>query len=131
MTEHLNLSRRVEFLPRMPTREALRRGRILVTPSRAESLPYIVIEAIAARRPVIATSVGGVPEIFGAQAHRLVAPGDPDGLATAMREMLHMDRAARDALTNDLAQDAHTRFTVERMNEDILQGYRAALVARC
>jgi glycosyltransferase involved in cell wall biosynthesis len=131
MTEHLNLSRRVEFLPRMPTREALRRGRILVTPSRAESLPYIVIEAIAARRPVIATSVGGVPEIFGAQAHRLVAPGDPDGLATAMREMLHMDRAARDALTNDLAQDAHTRFTVERMNEDILQGYRAALAARC
>ena len=101
-----------------------------MTPSRAESLPYIVIEAIAAQRPVIATSVGGVPEIFGAQAHRLVPPGDPDALATAMLLMLQMDRAARDALTNALAQDARAKFTVERMNRDILQGYRAALSAR-
>jgi glycosyltransferase involved in cell wall biosynthesis len=130
MSAHLSLSQRVEFLPRMPTREALRRGHILVTPSRAESLPYIVIEAIAAQRPVIATSVGGVPEIFGAQAHRLVPPGDPDALATAMLLMLKMDRAARDALTNALAQDARAKFTVERMNKDILQGYRAALSAR-
>lgn len=126
----LNISQRVRFLPRMPTREALRRGRILVTPSRAESLPYIVIEAIAAGRPVVATSVGGVPEIFGAQAHRLVPPGEQPALAAAMLETLRMNEATRNALTDELAQEARARFTVDQMFEGILQGYRAALAAK-
>ncbi|MGJ0509292.1 MAG: glycosyltransferase family 4 protein [Methylocystis sp.] len=129
LSERLGLSNRVQFLPRMPTRAALRRGRILVAPSRAESLPYIVIEAIAARRPVVASSVGGVPEIFGAHAHLLPPPGDPPALAAAMDAALHMAGAEREALTDDLAAHASDRFTIERMNAGILAGYRAALAA--
>ena len=49
----------------------------------------------------------------------------------ATRPELFVASAARDALTNALAQDARAKFTVERMNEDILQGYRAALATRC
>ena len=40
-------------------------GRMLVMPSRAESLPYVMLEAAAAGLPIIATRVGGIPEIFG------------------------------------------------------------------
>lgn len=129
LSRRLGLSARVSFYPRMPAREALRRGRILVAPSRAESLPYIVIEAIAARRPVVAASVGGVPEIFGVHAHRLAPPGNPPALAAAMRGMLDMDARARDALLEDLFDDASKRFTIDRMTAGILKGYRGALSA--
>ncbi len=54
-------------------------GRMLVIPSRAESLPYVVLEAAAAGLPIIATEVGGVPEIFGPQSARLVPADDLRG----------------------------------------------------
>jgi len=113
----------------MPTREALRCGHILVTPSRAESFPYIVIEAMAARRPIVATSVGGVPEIFGDEAHRLPPRSDPPALARAMQDALGMDEAARNALLEKMAAQAQQRFTIDQMNAGILEGYRAALRA--
>ena len=59
-------------------------GRMLVIPSRAESLPYVVLEAAAAGVPIIATYVGGVPEIFGPQADRLIPPDDLGALIGAI-----------------------------------------------
>ncbi|WP_457797014.1 glycosyltransferase family 4 protein [Methylocystis sp. S23] len=127
LTRRLGLESRVTFHARMPAREALARGRILVVPSRAESLPYIVLEAIAAKIPVVATNVGGVPEIFGPRAARLAAPRDPSGLATAMRAMLDMSPAARGALAEEMAEIVKADFTIESMTEGVLRGYRAAL----
>ena len=49
----------------MPARQAFALARIIVVPSRAEAMPYIVLEALAAGKPMIATAVGGIPEIFG------------------------------------------------------------------
>lgn len=119
LAEKLDLSQRARFLPRMATREALSMGRILVVPSRIESLPYIVLEAIAARRPVVAADVGGMPEIFGRRAHRLAPARDPKALAAAMQAMRAMDAAARDALLEDLAASAAERFTIDKMNAGI------------
>ena len=53
-------------------------------PSRAESLPYVVLEAAAARKPMIATRVGGIPEIFGPHADRLISATIPTALADAI-----------------------------------------------
>src|SRR5262249_53711689 len=63
-------------------------ARALVVPSRAESMPYVVLEAIAAGLPIVATRVGGVPEIFGPRADELVPPGDAAALALAIDRML-------------------------------------------
>ena len=68
----------------MPARAAFALGRLLVAPSRAESLPYIILETAAAAVPLITTNVGGIPEIFGPQAGRLVPPGDAAALARAI-----------------------------------------------
>ena len=80
----------------MPARAAFARGQLLVVPSRAESLPYIVLEAAAATVPMIVTNVGGIPEIFGADAATLMPPGDAAALARAIRAGLSepADRAA-------------------------------------
>ena len=79
-----NLSGAVRFMPAMPARQALALGRIMVAPSRHESLPYVVLEAAAASKPLITTRVGGIPEIYGPLSNTLVPPNDPDALAQAI-----------------------------------------------
>jgi glycosyltransferase involved in cell wall biosynthesis len=74
------------FAGRLPAAEAFRRGRILIMPSRAESFPYVVLEALAAAVPLIASDVGGIPEILSRD--RLVPPGDASALAAAIAQAL-------------------------------------------
>ncbi|OQM77595.1 glycosyltransferase family 4 protein [Manganibacter manganicus] len=74
------LTDRVRFLPSMPARDAFALAHLVVVPSRAEAMPYIVLETLAAGKPMIATAVGGIPEIFGINSPALVRP-DPASLA--------------------------------------------------
>lgn len=68
LSESLGLGRLVSFPGRMPASEGLSRGRLLVLPSRAESFPYMVIEACAARVPMLASDVGGIGEALDPQS---------------------------------------------------------------
>ncbi|WP_166144534.1 glycosyltransferase family 4 protein [Methylosinus sp. RM1] len=129
LAEARGVSERLSFAPPMPAREALRTGRILVVPSRAESLPYIVLEAIAARTPLIATNVGGIPEIFGDHADRLVASDDPRALARAMIAAGRTDAAQRRLAADQLADRVAENFSLSAMDESVLRGYRDALEA--
>ena len=55
-----------------------------------------LIEALAAGRPVVATRVGGTPDLLGGgERGRLVPPGDPEALARAVLETLDQSEAAR------------------------------------
>ena len=74
----------IRFRPAMPMRQALSLGRLAVLPSRAESLPYVVLETAAAGMPLITTRVGGIPEIYGDLSDRLVPAGDVAGLTAAI-----------------------------------------------
>jgi glycosyltransferase involved in cell wall biosynthesis len=65
MAQRLGIADQVAFHPPRPARDAFAMARALVVPSRAESMPYVVLEAIAAALPLVATRVGGVPEILG------------------------------------------------------------------
>ena len=85
----------VSFRGAMPAREAFPLGRALVVPSRAESLPYIVLEAAAAGLPLLATNVGGIPEIVGGTDTALLPPEDAEALAQAMLELLDDPAAAQ------------------------------------
>ncbi|RKE85243.1 glycosyltransferase family 4 protein [Rhizobium sp. AG855] len=84
MLEQRGLSERVTMAPAMPVREAFTTGNIVVIPSRAEAMPYIVLEALAAEKPVIASRVGGIPEVLGFDSAALVEPGDATALAGVM-----------------------------------------------
>jgi glycosyltransferase involved in cell wall biosynthesis len=66
---------------------------LMVLPSYTEGLPNVVLEAFAASVPVVATAVGGTPEVIdeGVSGH-LVEPGDPVSLAARMLQVLDSDR---------------------------------------
>jgi glycosyltransferase involved in cell wall biosynthesis len=122
----LSLAAAVRFAPAMPMRQALRRGRLMVLPSRAESLPYVVLETAAAGLPQIATHVGGIPEIFGPLSPTLLPPGDAPKLAAAIRQAV-ADSAATQALMQQLRQQVATSFSLDAMVDGVLAGYEQAL----
>jgi glycosyltransferase involved in cell wall biosynthesis len=120
---------RIAFHPPMPARQAFSLARIVVVPSRAESLPYLVLEAAAAGMPLIATNVGGIPEIFAGEAERLVRPGSVEALAAAMATAFDSPgRMVSEAvLRRARVEQKFSLAVTARQIEDI---YRAALEAR-
>jgi glycosyltransferase involved in cell wall biosynthesis len=121
-----NLASAVHFVGAKPARAAFALGRMLVVPSRAESLPYVVLEAAAAGIPIIATNVGGIPEIFGPDANDLVPPGDPAALAAAIAHAVQ-DRGGRHAASLRLKSRLRASFSVDAMTDGVIEGYREAL----
>jgi glycosyltransferase involved in cell wall biosynthesis len=130
MVAALGLDGRVTLPGAMPARDAFRLGRTLVTPSRAESLPYILLEAAAARIPLIATHVGGVPEIFGPHAGRLIPPDDPERLAQTLVAELAKTPETRAAEAAALEDFVRARVGVDEMVDAVIASYCEALRRR-
>lgn len=129
MAAELGLGEAIRFPGAMPARRAFALGRLMAVPSRAESLPYIVLEAGAAGLPLIATAVGGLAEILGDDAGLLVPPDDADALAEAIaRRLDHPAEAAAGAAR--LKQRIAAGFSVSAMTDGVLAGYAEALARR-
>jgi glycosyltransferase involved in cell wall biosynthesis len=124
--ERLGLNSSTHFRDPVPARAAFTLGRVLVAPSRAESMPYIILETAAAAVPMITTKVGGIPEVFGPQSHRLVPPGDPAVLARAIASAL-ADPAALRNETLTLQARVQAEFSADAMADRILAAYSEAL----
>jgi glycosyltransferase involved in cell wall biosynthesis len=122
------LAEAIRFAGYQPARKAFGMGRILVVPSRAESLPYIVLEAAAAGVPLVATRVGGIPEVFGLQAP-LVPPGDPQKLSEAIATVLDTP-AATTAGSERLRERVRTLFSRNAMVDGVLAAYGEAIRAK-
>lgn len=130
LADDLDLANRVEFPGAMPARQAFALGHTLVVPSRAESFPYIVLESLAAAKPTIATSVGGIPEIFGTSAHLLVPPDDIAAMTKAMRDAIEARHQGGTTGLN-LAKEVSHRFAIEAMVTAIDGFYQEVLEGRC
>ena len=120
----LRLEAQVRFVGAMPARRAFGLARCMVVPSRAESLPYIVLEAAAAAKPLIATRVGGIPEILGDGPH-LVRPAE-EALAAAMLGILR-DPAGAAARSAAAVAGLRRSFSIDAMAEGVVLAYRNAL----
>ena len=107
-------------------RDAIDAAHVLVTPSFAEGLPVVLMEAMARARPVIGTYIAGIPELVRpGQDGWLVPAGDADALAQAM---LDAAACAPQALS-EMGQSALARVTARH---DIRESARrlAALFTR-
>jgi glycosyltransferase involved in cell wall biosynthesis len=123
------LSGAARFIGHVKARHGFSRGKLLVVPSRADSMPYVVIEAAAAGIPMIAANVGGIPEIFGTHTEALFAPSSADAMAEAIESALH-DPAAADARAKSLRERILMHFSQKAMVEGVLAGYRDAFADR-
>jgi glycosyltransferase involved in cell wall biosynthesis len=124
--ERNNLSRAIRFMAAMPAREALALGWVMVAPSRAESLPYVVLEAAAAGKPLITTNVGGIPEIYGPLSDRLVPAVDAMALARAIARALDRPDDATETAQR-LRDRVASLFSVDAMVDGALSAYGTAL----
>jgi glycosyltransferase involved in cell wall biosynthesis len=127
--KRLGVADRVRFAGFRPAREALAMGRFMVIPSRAESLPYVVLEAAAAGMPIVSTRVGGIPEIFGPQANHLVAPDNVRALVGAIAAALDEPGEAR-RLAQLVKSRVHREFSLAAMVDGVLAAYREAIALR-
>lgn len=85
---------------------------LLVLPSRWEGMPNVVLEAMAASRPVVATRVEGTSDlVVHGETGWLVAPNEPEPLANALRDALHNpDERSRRGRTGRARVDANFRI---------------------
>ena len=129
MARRCGVDDQLRFVGFRPAREAFAMGKILVVCSRAESLPYIVLEAAGAAMPIISTRVGGIGEIFGPEAWRLIPADNIAALAHAIGGAFDNPEELR-----TLAQALHARvgneFTIDTMVDNGLAAYRQALAIR-
>ncbi|MBW0008051.1 MAG: glycosyltransferase [Sphingomonas sp.] len=102
-------------------RDHLLGARAFVLPSFAEGLPVVIMEALAVARPVIATYVGGIPELVDHENGWLVPAGSEDALVEAMTAALH---ASADELH---AKGAVGKERVQRLHDS---GKNAIMVAQ-
>ena len=120
----------VEFLDSVADVPALLAGcSFTVLPSLSEGMPNAVLESLAHGRAVIASAVGGVPEILGHGGGVLVPPGDPEALADAMCALL-TDPALAARLGAEGRALVHDRFGIDRMVDESLRLYSRLLAAR-
>jgi glycosyltransferase involved in cell wall biosynthesis len=127
--EKLGLGQSVRFIGHVKARDGFSKGRLLVVPSRGDSMPYVVIEAAAAGIPLVAANVGGIPEILGAHTDALFAPNVVGAIADAIESALD-DPAVAQARARALRERVFLHFSQKAMVEGVMAGYRYAFTSR-
>ncbi|MCF2523861.1 glycosyltransferase family 4 protein [Bradyrhizobium sp. G127] len=129
LIKRLNIEDAVRFIGHVRARYGFSKGKLLVVPSRGDSMPYVVIEAAAAGVPMIAASVGGIPEILGPHTSGLFVASSVGALADAIETALGDIGAARER-AKSLRERIFIHFSQKAMVEGVLDGYRDAFNAR-
>jgi glycosyltransferase involved in cell wall biosynthesis len=127
--QRLGLGQAARFIGHVKARYGFSKGKVLVVPSRGDSMPYVVIEAAAAGIPMVAANVGGIPEIFGSHTDGLFAPNSAGAMADAIETALDDPDAAL-ARTKSLRERVLMHFSQKAMVEGVLAGYGEAFADR-
>ena len=123
--ERLGLTEAIRFIGHVKARYGFSKGRLLVVPSRGDSMPYVVIEAGAAGIPMIAARVGGIPEIFGPESPALFAASNAEAMAEAIAAALD-DPQGTAQRASSLRERISAHFSQQAMVDGVLAGYRDA-----
>lgn len=103
---------------------------VYVLPSFQEGMPMALLEAMAAGLPVVATKVGGVPDLVSdPSVGILVEPGDPAAMATGIRDLLS-DQSRRELMGSNARKRVEDQFSAAAMARNYVELYQGALLRR-
>jgi glycosyltransferase involved in cell wall biosynthesis len=115
-------------LPHEELMSLLERASIAVLPSREEAMPMFILEALARRTAVVATRVGGIPDVLSDGAGVLVDPGDIDGLAKALGDLMrHED--LRETVVRAGGEKFDRQYSARALNPRLELSWASALGA--
>ncbi|TVP73130.1 MAG: glycosyltransferase [Gemmatimonadales bacterium] len=126
LARELGVSDRIHLAGRRPHHEMpgwLSSGEIAVFPSLMEATSVAALEAMACRRPVVASRVGGLPQIVDEEVGRLVEPANPEALARALADLLRDPNLAERGRRARARVEAH--WSNARLVRRHLEVYRA------
>ena len=128
LAQDLGISAKVNFLGGRTDIPALLAAMdVFVLSSLWEGQPIVLLEAMAAAKPVVATAVDGIPEIVeDGKSGLLVNAGDVESLASAM-ERLFLDSELRKRFAEKGRDRISAQFTARHMAEHVTQLYRSSL----
>ena len=130
-TRDLGISENVVFLGhREDTDELLQALDIFVLPSLSEGIPMALLEAMAASRAIVASRVGGIPEIVddGSEGF-LVEPMDVDGLAASCRRLIESPDVAR-RMGEQARKRVERDFSATAMADRVTSVYKELVIPR-
>lgn len=116
------------LLPEQSHDDALRLiqfAAICVLPSHTEGFPLVVLEAMALARPVIATTVGAIPQMLSDGCGILIPPRDVPALAGALHSLM-TDPAKRAALAQKALRRAQAEYSINAVYQRYLAVWRRA-----
>jgi glycosyltransferase involved in cell wall biosynthesis len=103
---------------------------VFVLPSHSEGSPNVLLEAMAGGIPIVATEVGGVPEMVEQNQSALLVPAnDPPALAAAIVRVL-IDGELAQRLTTNASALVATRYTLENYVRSLVEIYRQVVKTR-
>lgn len=131
LAKSLGLADRVRFLGSVARKEALALicgCDLFVLPSRSEPFGIVLLEAMAAKKPVVATDVGGVSDLILSGDTGLLVPGDsPEALASGIDRLIRDPGLRKDMGTRGYALMT-AKFTIDTVVARHIEAYRIAMV---
>jgi glycosyltransferase involved in cell wall biosynthesis len=125
MALRLGIAQRIHWLGYLSAEEVLPAFDVFALPSSYEGMPYVLLEAVSAGLPVVATDVGGARQVVHEGENGFVVPrSSPDDLANALRKLAESSalRGRFEAASRNLAM----RFTIDEMVDQTLAVYETA-----
>lgn len=129
LAEKLGVEDRVHFLGyRLDGAHYLKAFDVFAFPSLKEGLPYAILEASLAELPIVATAIGGIPDILANEKQALlVPPKDSHALAEAIKKLIQSDE-----LCTRISRSAHTHvheaFSFEHMRDRTFEIYASRIL---
>jgi glycosyltransferase involved in cell wall biosynthesis len=130
MARELGISSRITFTGAVTEEEKgnwYRRATLCVIPSTYDPSPIVAFEALAAGKPVVATNVGGLPEVIHNKINGLlVTPRNPKEIAEAVEKILS-DKKLASKLSKNALQTIEREYTWEHAARKTLNAYRTCI----
>lgn len=129
MSVELGCTSRITFTGNVPNEELpgfYQLADIFVFPTQADTMPLVILEALASGKPIVSTTVGGIPFQVGKDAALLVKPGDVNELATAITRLLE-NEAMRRSLGDAGRRRAEKYFRWSRAAKLAVEAYYQAI----